>query len=527
MVQLAQAMAMLTQRLAGRWALACLALAFCMTSALATAQPAPPTPAAAAGAKAQASDGAEELNELDGLYVVVEASQRPLDGVLVMPPACGSIRGVCDTVRTVLHNDLHLSGVVRALKLPSAKVAAIKKYAPPHFEVNRKAARSAEVVYAVGSWVRRARQHRGMLELHVAVLDTRTGKSLNLGRHAIHRGPPSRIRTLTHRASNAIFGALTGVEGSFDDQVFYSAPAPGCARCIWIADVDGYNARILIGDDSIHMLPRQTLDLGTTYVSFRNGLPSLFRLTGAQVDLLARTAANVVTPAPDLATKSKKRTKKAKGKDPVPATVKHVPFAASPDLQFRTAAQSVTGRIAATINDGEQADIWLLDKAGRPVLNLTRDPADDLDPTWSPDGSLLAFVSDRSGSPQIYVVGVDGSGLQRLTFAGRYNTGPDWGPSGKIVYSGLRGSAVDILTVDMSKQMQRLTPGKGRRSLEPSWSPCGRRVLYVSDEDGQKPRLWIASHDGAVRHPLAIPGGRYYTPAWRHKPGQRPKPFIP
>ena len=484
-------------------------------------------PAAQGEHRAVSAQDAEDLTELDGLYVIVEATQRPVDGVLILPPACGPLKHLCAQVRAVLHNDMHLSGVVRALSLPPATVSAINKYAPPNFEINRKPARAAEVVYAVGIWLRRARDFPGMVELQVAVIDARTGKLLNLGRHATLRGPPSRLRTLTHRAANAVFGALTGVMGSFDSQMFYSAPLKGrCSRCIWLADADGHNARVIVGDDSIHMLPRQTVDAGVNYVSFRTGLPSLFRLTGPQVDLIAGAAANFLSPAPELAAAAKGG-QKVKGKPVRPVVVKPVPFAADPDLQFRTAAESVKGQIAATVNDGEQADIWLLNKAGRPVLNLTKDEADDLGPSWSPDGSMLAFVSDRSGSPQIYVVGVDGSGLQRLTFVGRYNTGPDWGPSGKIVYSGLRGQAVDILTIDMTKQMQRLTPGKGRRSLEPSWSPCGRRVVYVSDEDGQSPRLWIASHDGAVRHPLAVPGARYYTPAWRRKPGELPQPFVP
>lgn len=498
------------------------------TTAAAAQQPQPATggPTTKAEAKPAEAENPEDLSELDGLYVIVEATQRPLDGALVLPPACGPLRHLCEPVRAILHNDLRLSGVVRALELPAATVSAINKYAPPNFEINRKPAQAAEVVYAIGTWLRRARDFPGMVELQVAVIDARNGKLLNLGRHATLRGPPSRLRTLVHRAANAVFGALTGVMGSFDSQLFYSAPLKGrCSRCIWLADADGHNARVIVGDDSIHMLPRQTLDAGLNYVSFRTGLPSLFRLSGPQVDLIAGAAANLVSPAPELAAPTKRD--KTKGKPVEPVAIKPVPFAADPDLQFRTAAESVKGQIAATVNDGEQADIWLLNKAGRPVLNLTKDDADDLGPSWSPDGSMLAFVSDRSGSPQIYVVGIDGSGLQRLTFVGRYNTGPDWGPSGKIVYSGLRGQAVDILTIDMSKQMQRLTPGKGRRSLEPSWSPCGRRVVYVSDEDGQSPRLWIASHDGAVRQPLAVPGARYYTPAWRRKPGQLPQPFVP
>jgi TolB protein len=45
---------------------------------------------------------------------------------------------------------------------------------------------------------------------------------------------------------------------------------------------------------------------------------------------------------------------------------------------------------------------------------LTRDPAYDADPAWSPDGRKIAFVSNRDGKYGIYVMNADGSGEQRL-----------------------------------------------------------------------------------------------------------------
>ncbi len=535
-------------------ALVCVALASPALAQPASGAPprpgATPAPGASAAAGAAATPGAE--GEGDSLYVIVEATQRPLDGLLVLPTACGPYKAWCDEVQAVLHNDMRLSGVVRALKLKKAKVEAIKRYNLPGFEVNLAAARKAGVVYAVASWARKARKQKGVLELHIGVIDVRTGKRLDLGRRALQTGPIKAIRTLAHRASNAIFGAISGVEGSFDGQFFYSAPGAGCHRCIWMADADGYNARVIVGGKGIHMLPRPTADQGLNFVSFKPDLPSLFRLDGPKVDQLWATSPNTHTPvvlagdAPAAKRPrgkrrgSKRRAKKrrlskgrkagakrkggAGGKVPgMPAK----PWATGATLQFRTAATNRAGQVVATINDGDQADLWLLNAAGKPVRNLTNHESDDLDPSWSPDGTRIAFVSNRTGRPQIYVMNADGSNVQRMTFAGPYNTGPDWGANNKIVYSGLRGSAVDILTVDMAKQMQRLTPGRGKRSLEPSWTTCGRRVLYVSDEDGRGARVWVASHDGAARQPLALPRGRYYTPVWRKKPGVLPTPFRP
>ena len=50
--------------------------------------------------------------------------------------------------------------------------------------------------------------------------------------------------------------------------------------------------------------------------------------------------------------------------------------------------------------------------------NLTRNPANDSDPTWSPDGRRLAFVSDRDGDLEVYVMNADGSGQRRMTHRG-------------------------------------------------------------------------------------------------------------
>ena len=475
-----------------------------------------PTSAAAGSEVAANADG-------DGLFVIVEATQRPLDGALVMPPACGPYKSACRVVAEVLHNDMRLSGAVRALELSAARIKSIRKYGLPNFEIHLAPARAAGVVYAIGTWLRKSRAHRGMVELKMAVFNVRTGQVMNLGRHATVSGPISRVRTLSHRAANVVFGAISGFHGSFDAQIFYSAPGPGCTRCIWAVDADGHNPRVLVGDKGIHMLPRQATQKGLFYVSFRTPLPSIFRLDGPEIDALLKKP----TPRRKKARKRARKKRKSSRTADTLASVGPTAMATGKSLQFRTAAQNSHGRIAATINDGKQADIWLLGDKGQPRENLTKNDADDLDPSWSPDGTKLAFVSDRSGSPQIYVLTLGNKNLRRLTFSGRYNTGPDWGYNGKIVYSGLRGRAVDILTVDMHKSIQRLTPGKGRRSLEPSWAPCGRRVVYVSDEDNKGSRLWVASHDGAVRQPLALPGGRYYTPVWRRSPGQAPEPFQP
>lgn len=468
------------------------------------------------------------VDDSGGLYVVVEASSRPLDALFVVQPVCApgktptELKSQCDLLETVLANDARLSGFVRPVHQNPGLAAQIVKSPMPFFAVKPGGPAAGNIQYVVATSLRPAKQ-AGMLDISAMLWDVRAGKMLDLGEQGNQIVPPTTVRAAAHRIMNAVQGAVTGWEGTYDTVVYYSAPAPGCNRAIWQVDVDGYNRRILVGDggkDGIHMFPIQLQDAALAYMSFRSGLPSLYKLDLAQLLVLTD-----MTPTVGKNVKLKKTSKPQGAPDeplPIPA-----PFASGPDLQFHSCAQNARGDLVVTVNDGDQSDIYTLDHTGHLDRNLTHDEHDELAPTFAPDGEHLAFVSDRIGTPQIYVMDPYGNDIKRLTFVGPYNTDPDWGPDGRIAFSALRGNAVDIMTVTMDGKLQRLTPGQGRRSLEPSWSPDGRRLIYVSNEDGKCTRLWVTAADGAAREPLDVPCGQYYTPSWQRIPGKGPKEWHP
>ena len=68
-----------------------------------------------------------------------------------------------------------------------------------------------------------------------------------------------------------------------------------------------------------------------------------------------------------------------------------------------------TGKIAFTSNRAGSYDVYVMDPDGGNVTPLTDDPAGDLAPDWSPDGSRIAFTSSRDGNSEIYVMDADGS----------------------------------------------------------------------------------------------------------------------
>src|SRR3954451_9244618 len=86
------------------------------------------------------------------------------------------------------------------------------------------------------------------------------------------------------------------------------------------------------------------------------------------------------------------------------------------------------GEIAFESNHSGNSEIYLLDLQTEATHNLTRNPADDFTPAWSPDGKQIAFVSDRDGDkqPELYVMGADGSHLQRIASGEGQFANPTW-----------------------------------------------------------------------------------------------------
>jgi serine/threonine-protein kinase len=100
------------------------------------------------------------------------------------------------------------------------------------------------------------------------------------------------------------------------------------------------------------------------------------------------------------------------------------------DIGMSSFDVSPDGRTVA-FNDNtadDKADVYTVGIDGSGLKRLTDDSGSDQDPVWSPDGTKLAFSSDRGGFPEIYVMGSDGSQPRRITQspAGRGSCEPSW-----------------------------------------------------------------------------------------------------
>jgi Tol biopolymer transport system component len=165
---------------------------------------------------------------------------------------------------------------------------------------------------------------------------------------------------------------------------------------------------------------------------------------------------------------------------------RHSPSTAASDARGPNGgARSVLSGLIAFDNHD---DVWTMQADGADLTRLTHSPGPDFDPSWSPDGARIAFRSERSGEPEIWVMNADGTGQRRLA-AG---LSPAWSPDGSLIaFSGRAG--LSMIRPD----------GAGLRVLPhseggeyPSWSPDGSRIAFNSNLTGDH-IMYIARADGS------------------------------
>ena len=162
-------------------------------------------------------------------------------------------------------------------------------------------------------------------------------------------------------------------------------------------------------------------------------------------------------------------------------------------------------------------DIYVMDDDGRNQKRITVHPETDRYPAWSPDGTKIAFVSNRNkGYIQIWVIDADGGNPTRLT-DGVWDNNPDWSPDGrKIAYDFLLNPWDNdkwnrtIYVMDSDGKNSRQLIEKPEWDTDPSWSPDGSRIAYetndfigVMDIDGTNQRR--LTENGWHGHPTWSP----------------------
>ncbi|MCI0476311.1 MAG: hypothetical protein L0Y55_08690 [Anaerolineales bacterium] len=125
--------------------------------------------------------------------------------------------------------------------------------------------------------------------------------------------------------------------------------------------------------------------------------------------------------------------------------------------------------LTISFNTDAAPDVYTIYANGEGARNLTKNPADDIAPVFSPDGKSIAFTSNRDGGKwRIYVMNADGTNVRAVT-AGPMDLTPTWSPDGNwIGFASTRGGQFDIWMVDMhGGNLTQITKSGGSH---PTWT---------------------------------------------------------
>ena len=159
--------------------------------------------------------------------------------------------------------------------------------------------------------------------------------------------------------------------------------------------------------------------------------------------------------------------------------------------------------------------------------NRTNDPADDVFPAWSPDGSLIAFQTDRDGNAEVYTMNaVNGTGLTNLTNNSARDSLPAWAPDGtKVVFTSDRDGNSEIYKMDADGTGQTRLTFDSSRDSQPAWSPDGTKIVFLRISDGNA-EIYVMNADGSCPTNLTNNPAVEEHPDWQALGGSEP-PSMP
>jgi len=163
---------------------------------------------------------------------------------------------------------------------------------------------------------------------------------------------------------------------------------------------------------------------------------------------------------------------------------------------------------------GPNADIYVMASTGGAVSRITTQQGSDADPAWSPDGSSIAFASERDGNLEIYVMNRNSQSLARLTNVAAADFQPAWSPNGaRIAFVSARDGNAEIYVMNADGSSPVRLTTHTARDADPAWSPDGSRIAFSSDRDGTS-GIWIMNVDGSGLTRLTTNSLGDWQPAW-------------
>lgn len=172
-------------------------------------------------------------------------------------------------------------------------------------------------------------------------------------------------------------------------------------------------------------------------------------------------------------------------------------------------AAGIQGRIAFVSDRDGNFEIYIMNADRSEQKRLTNHPADDIIPQWSPDGTRIAFISSRDGNEEIYIMNADGTQLVNLTNNPAQDKAMAWSPEGtRIAFESDRDNHSNIFLMNADgSDLIKLT--NSPIDLGATWSPDSKRIAFSHGE------IFVVNTDGSNLVRLTeTSGGQSGSPAW-------------
>lgn len=187
---------------------------------------------------------------------------------------------------------------------------------------------------------------------------------------------------------------------------------------------------------------------------------------------------------------------------------------------------SLRGRIAFSAGTPLHEDVYVIDARGDELTRVTRDPAADFDPTWSPEGTRIAYrhqAGPHTTQTDIFVTADGGEPADLTMSRGVSDWGPAWSPDGaRIAWNSMRddprsGILHGFVMHPDGSGIQRITDEIWVEY--PAWSPDGTKIAFMAQEPGASGldpdyNIYVMNADGSAITKLTDGPGTEGFPAW-------------